>query len=548
MEIHMNKKIRNIILIILLPLLLIAIIFIGKNSIDFVSDKARSAIDYGVSAIRTRAIVPELKKIENYSDELDFLSDELSDIVLSVEIGSEVLEINTSIPRDTLELDSLYSDQPIPVDITEVSGTLPADAVVYVNDENIEEVNYIELDDLQKDRYINLNIEYEDLSREYLIQTLPSDFPEIEKVGISDIEGVYYTNIYANDNTNRDVSYIVKMSELGEILYYKRNNTDYHIADFERWNINDNIRQTYFEKTPIAGFSPMSGYGQGEYVVMDEEYNEIDRVQVLPSEEYEVFETSVDHHDFLYLRDNHYMVVKYFHTHPNLEHTNEELGLSPSSNIAAAYIQELKDDEIVWEWSSTDHPEFYSGSVENNDYSNKSRAVADYVHINSIFIDPKDGNVIASLRNQDSVVKINRKTNEIEWFLGGEHDSFGLSNEQMPSRQHHASYTETGNLILFDNGNAGEREQSRILEFELDEKNMEVLDFKVFQIDDYFGQFTGSVQKIDEENDVFVIGWGMTRNHYNLMSEVDFKNNEIKTEVITNDLGDNTYRFLKYTE
>ena len=148
------------------------------------------------------------------------------------------------------------------------------------------------------------------------------------------------------------------------------------------------------------------------------------------------------------------------------------------------------------------------------------------------------------MRNQDSIVKINRETNEIEWFLGGKHDSFGLAEEQMPSRQHHASYTENGNLILFDNGN--KHEQSRILEFTLDEQNMEVLDFKEFKINNYFGQFTGSVQKIDEENDIFVIGWGMNRNHYNLMSEIDFKNNEVKTEVITNNLGDNTYRFLKY--
>ncbi len=542
----MRKKTSRIILVFLVPIVIIAMILIAKVSVNFLSEKAMVAIDYTVNMLRTEAIEPELQKVETPSGQLNILNDELSDIVLSVEIANETLEIDTSISKDIIEIDSLYSTQPISVEIAEISGTLPDGAVVYVNGENIEEVNYIELDNLQKDQYIDIRIEYEDLLREYFIQTLPSDFPEIEKVGVSDIEGIYYTNIYANDNIGRNVSYIVKMSEFGEILYYKRNNLDYHIADFARWNIDGSIRQTYFENTPIAGFSPMVGYGQGEYVVMDEQYNELDRVQALPSAEYDLFETSIDHHDFIYLNDNHYMVVKYFHTHPNPEHENRDIGLTPSSNIAAAYIQEIKDDEIIWEWSSTDYPEFYTGSVENNDFSNKSSAIADYVHINSISIDPKDSNVVASLRNQDSVVKINRKTNEIEWFLGGENDSFGLSNEQMPSRQHHASYTEAGNLILFDNGN--EHEQTRILEFELDEENMEVLDFKEFKIDDYFGMFTGSVQKIDEENDVFVIGWGMNRNHYNLMSEIDFKNMEVKTEVITNDLGDDTYRFLKYTE
>src|SRR5699024_2023658 len=87
------------------------------------------------------------------------------------------------------------------------------------------------------------------------------------------------------------------------------------------------------------------------------------------------------------------------------------------SKVLAAYIQEIKDDEIVWEWISTDYPEFYKNSVENNDYTNSERYAADYMLINSMFIDPKDSNLNMSFRNQDTVVKVDRETNEILWRL-----------------------------------------------------------------------------------------------------------------------------------
>src|SRR5699024_169737 len=164
------------------------------------------------------------------------------------------------IAHETIEIDTLYSDQPLPIEISIINGSLPSDADIYVNDENIEEINHLEVNRLQKNEYINIVIKYEDLLREYNIQTLPSDFPEIEKIGLSDIEGLYYTNIYANNQVNRNISYIVKMSEYGEILFYKRNDKEHHISDFERWDIDGDIRQTYFEATPVAGFTPIVGY------------------------------------------------------------------------------------------------------------------------------------------------------------------------------------------------------------------------------------------------------------------------------------------------
>lgn len=59
--------------------------------------------------------------------------------------------------------------------------------------------------------------------------------------------------------------------------------------------------------------------------------------------------------------------------------------------------------------------------------------------------------MIASFRNLDEVLKIDRQTGEILWTLGGLGDDFGLTEEQLFSRQHYAKLTDTGTLLLFDN-------------------------------------------------------------------------------------------------
>lgn len=128
------------------------------------------------------------------------------------------------------------------------------------------------------------------------------------------------------------------------------------------------------------------------------------------------------------------------------------------------------------------------------------------MHINSISLDPKDGNLIASSRNIDTVMKINVQDGSIMWELSGKDDDFGLTQDQMTSKQHYAQYTDDGTLTVFDNN-----EQTRIVEYTLNEDDRTLTGFKFYQINDYFSPATGSVQKLLVENDVFVIGWGYAR-------------------------------------
>jgi len=516
---------------------ILALAFVAHRALDSFTTVIDSTMQTAIDTVNQSNTNKQERLEEQAYHKID---DALSNKFLVLNLGSvdNQVELNTNYTGTVIEADSLYTDAPMEVTVNENSSGITDDMTISVNGQDISEENRIQVESLGKEEFVEIEVEQGNNLRVYYIQTLPSSFPEIEKHGISSYEGEYYSNFYLAHS-----SFIYKMSNDGDILYYKMDESERDgLVTFAKWDINGATRYSYFDEN-YEGAINVSSYNYGDYVIMDENYQEIDRIHALPSEKYPVnTNDKAETHDFIMLDDGHYIVLNYVMDTPKPEHVNGQLEMD--TRVLAAYIQEIKDGEIVWEWLSTDYPEFYESSREGNDYSNASGYAQDYMHVNSIFVDPKDGNLIMSLRNQGSVVKIGRGSGEILWTFGGDHDDFELTREQSPSKQHHATMTDAGNLLIFDNGTANE--QTRILEVTLDEENTEVLEFEEFLVEGNYGAYTGSVQKIDEENDVFVIGWGMERNHHALMSEIDFKNKIILSEVIEPTKTIDSYRFMKF--
>jgi hypothetical protein len=255
----------------------------------------------------------------------------------------------------------------------------------------------------------------------------------------------------------------------------------------------------------------------------------------------------VDQHDILYISDSEYYLMSYV----NKFVTNIPEKLPSKENatlVVADIIQGFKNGDLFFEWDSTDYPELYMESVEYNDYTNSGNIAADYAHLNSMDLDRKDGGLLCSFRDLDCVMKIDTNTSEIIWKLGGIGDQFHLSDVQKTSRQHYARYNSNGSITIFDNGN--DNQQTRIAEFWLDEKNLLVKDFKSYQIDGYLSVATGSVQRLSNDEDVFVIGWG-TRvgenlSHFPAMSEVNFSTGETTFALYFDNSSLQTYRCVKY--
>jgi len=308
----------------------------------------------------------------------------------------------------------------------------------------------------------------------------------------------------------------------------------YAAINFNKWQVNGATRYTYMEFDPNVvqlsqGILPTTA------VLLNENLQEMKRIRLLPYNGRTASDISaVDAHDFIYIDDNHYLVLAYFQKVV----TNIPASLNPVSNckVIAPIIQEINNGQVVWEWDGTNFPEFYQHSVEGNDFSNAS-GVHDYVHINSIFIDPTDNNLICSLRNLNQVIKVDRTTGNILWRLGGTNSDYPMTADMKFLRQHHATLTDDNKtLLLFDNGEAKERKFSRVLEFALAQDAKNIQGFKSYNLPNgIFAQYMGSVQK---RGNTYFIGCGSEPK----IMEVDYTTDKINFLMT---LPNVSYRALK---
>lgn len=322
----------------------------------------------------------------------------------------------------------------------------------------------------------------------------------------------------------------------GDGVVIKEKETEGIVMNFQKWAIDGKTRYTYLVKDNNGYQIPdYSAYIPGYQVIADENLDEIKRVYLLPYNGIATGEQNLlDAHDFILLADDHYMVMSYYYKQVN----NIPSALNPAQSgvyVVAPIIQEIQNDQVIWQWDGTEHTELYSHSVEGNNYQD-SVNVQDYLHMNSMAIDPADGNLVCSFRNADQLLKINRKTGAIVWSLGGVDSDFPLGSDNTFLRQHHATFIDNNTLMIFDNGHIDERPYTRILELQLNENTHTVDHTSSFTLPSKFVQYMGSVQKFDS---TYFIGGGSSA----YIMEVNFSTSEIIFEMT---LSANTYRAFKY--
>jgi hypothetical protein len=118
------------------------------------------------------------------------------------------------------------------------------------------------------------------------------------------------------------------------------------------------------------------------------------------------------------------------------------------------FVYDRPSDEIVWEWKFADHgfPESGGGPAR------------DWTHLNDVDkLD--DGLYLASPRNFDQVIAINRSTNEVETRLGSDDDHDVLYEQHNP--QYLESENGTSTLLVADS------ENDRVVEYALENGSAE---------------------------------------------------------------------------
>lgn len=278
---------------------------------------------------------------------------------------------------------------------------------------------------------------------------------------------------------------------------------------------------------------------------MDANFQVIDEIEALSTDMGMEDGLALDMHEFLMLDVDHYMLLAYVAT--EVDNIPTEIKEDGQAFVAASVVQEIKDGELIFQWDSSEYTEMYELNVANNpdayDFDKVQDTAIDYLHMNSIEIDPNDGNLLFSFRRLDSVIKIDRETGEIIWILGGEWDMFGLSDYQKFSRQHFAVYFDNETITIYDNGT--DKYQTRIQEFILDEENFELVSYNQYQYDTRYQSHMGSAMKLEEPS-TYLIGWGGGSADGSLFIEVDFETGEIIFEAMDSDITDNSYRAYKF--
>ncbi len=450
------------------------------------------------------------------SEDGQHIGDSITSVDLKIIINGFELELDLSEYNPIVSAYSLSAETQNVFEYT----TTDDDIEVYLNYELVNGKTTFIPERLDQEEEVIITIKKNNDQRNITLQTLPDQFPTLQFTGASISVGDFYGDVFTGS-----YSYVYKFSNIGELLYY---GGGYHndrgtVMNLEKHDIDGEIYYSFFKpNTDTSTQLLFSGITYGEIILMDDQYQLLDTLTLFPTES-NPSGGYVENHEFVMIDENHYILVGAIDENVYMSNINE------FARVKAVYIQEVKDGEVLFEWNSTDYPEFYSTAVENNDYTNTNGEyyAADYMHFNSLIVDPRDNNFIVSLRNQDSIIKIERTTGDVLWTLGGLGDDFNLTSEQSFSRQHYASVTDEGNILLYDNGNANN--QSRVIELTLDEVNKAVLNFEEFVDHRQFSFATGAVVKTDIGS--YVIGWGIGSQH-SIMSEINPDTNEVYCELI----------------
>lgn len=501
----MLKKIRDTLLIVLTSVMLIGILVIGVvifNSKETIFQYTKQVLDNNTASINKLDQIQANIENNNVSN---LINDDLSAKSIRVEINGIAEILNLSEANIVISPKKLMSEK-----VNTIHFDLPEGAQLQLFDQTFTAENNsaeVSIPVISKDVSHNGLLTYNGCVRNVVLETCPEYIAEYTLLGSTYND---YGHFYLSDfSTN----YAIELNGHGDVVFYLYDNNE-PMHDFKKTVADDgNTYYTYF--------------ANDKFKLLDENYNFIKEIGLTETPKLGVY-TDIDCHDIILYNPNHYYVFSY------LPRNLGELGTETPDYLAlATYIQEVKDGEVVFEWDSSDYPQFKDGAInigQNIADGRGSNETNDYMHMNSIFVDPKDGNLIISLRHQCAVVKISRETGEIIWTLGGKYDDYGLTDEQTFAYQHTATYLNDGSLMIFNNGN--DKQNSNVMRFVLDEENHKITDFVKFDFGNRFSPACGSAFQIDDNH--ILVGWGYKEKGLIAASVINMDTglveNEIKTD------------------
>ncbi len=260
-----------------------------------------------------------------------------------------------------------------------------------------------------------------------------------------------------------------------------------------------NVRVQLYRGRPVLCWfrgTTVLAHGEGHYELYDQSYRLVKKVHAGNG-------YRGDLHEFLLTDEGTAVFTCYGKATGELPTP----GRARRGNYFYGVVQEvdLASGEVLFQWRS-DHHVGFDASYEG--FPHNPRNTWDYFHINSIAIDPRDGNFVVSGRNTWAVYKLHRRAGKVLWTLGGKQSDFQLPDEARFAFQHDVTLHPGGFMTIFDNeGAPWEATQSRGLVLSLDESAR-----RAQFVRDYFhhppvaAAALGSVQPLADDH--AFVGWG----------------------------------------
>jgi hypothetical protein len=285
-------------------------------------------------------------------------------------------------------------------------------------------------------------------SDSYWIRCLPADFPPLTVDRPGQPSPGWYLVANAFNPPDPWAEYVMILDEHGTPVWYRSASTG--AIDFKRlssgqlaWII------------PTGGAFGLSRDGSYEIHNLDGSLVRTVKTTLGPT----------DHHDLVPLPNGNYLLVTYVQRALAAGESSSchdgNLPFTPETATGAvdSVIEEVSPaGASVWSWNSGEHVAPAETTVPACFPGAGGSPVLDPVHINSVDVMP-NGDVLASARHLDALLRISKTTKKVVWKLGGTSTNkdgaqiltYRNDPEAGLARQHDAKMMANGDISVFDN-------------------------------------------------------------------------------------------------
>jgi len=206
-----------------------------------------------------------------------------------------------------------------------------------------------------------------------------------------------------------------------------------------------NLQVQQYEGKPVLtwwqGYIPPQGFGQGEEVILNSDYQQVTRVQGGNGYKADLHEFRID------AANDTALLTVLNPIHCNLE----SVGGPQDGAVTDSIFQEidLRTRLVRREWTSLDHvalADSYSSAVGST-----TEWPYGYFHMNSV--DPQPGGeLLLSARNTWTLYELDNATGQVVAAAGGKHSTIKMGSGTLTAYQHDATALPNGLISVFDNG------------------------------------------------------------------------------------------------